>query len=136
MPRVLLAVPLVLAALVAGCGSGPSSASDFEGEEKEVAELVEKLETAGESRDAKTICTEIVAKELSDQITAAGSSCDAEMEKAIEDAEDFTLDVEEVTITGDTATARVKGRDRGEDQVRTFEFEREGSGWRATSLGA
>ena len=136
MRRSVLAVPLVVAALASGCGGEPSSAGDFEGEEKQVAELVEKLESAGESGDAQTICAEIVAKGLSEQIAAAGSSCEAEMEKAIEDAEDFSLDVEDVTIQGDSATARVKGRDRGADRVRTFEFERDGKSWRATNLGS
>ena len=55
------------------------------------------------------------------------------MEKAIDDADDFELDVEDVTIDGDEATAKVKGSDQGEERVRDFEFVREGAGWRATS---
>ena len=135
MARALLAVPFVLAALASGCAGSSSSADDFKGEEKKVAELVEKLETAGETGDAGTICDEVVAKELRDQIQEAGSTCEQELEKAIEDADDFELDVEDVTIDGDRATAKVKGRDRGEERVRDFEFVREGSEWRATSLG-
>jgi hypothetical protein len=136
MPRALLAVPLVLAALAAGCAGSPSSAGDFQGEEKRVAEVVEKLQSAGETGDAAEICDEVLAKQLRDQIQEAGSSCEQELDKAIKDADDFDLDVEAVTITGNTATAKVKGRDRGTDRVRTFEFERERSGWRATNLGA
>lgn len=131
-----IALPLVLAALVAGCAGGASSASDFEGEEKRVADLVEKLQSAGETGDARVICEEVLAKALRDQIQAAGSNCEQELDKAIKDADDFELDVESVTIDGDTATAKVKGRDRGEDRVRDFEFVREGSDWRATSLGS
>jgi uncharacterized cupredoxin-like copper-binding protein len=135
MARALLAVPFVLAALASGCAGSSSSAGDFKGEEKKVAELVEKLETAGETGDAGTICDEVVAKELRDQIQEAGSTCEQELDKAIEDADDFDLDVEDVTIDGDRATAKVKGRDRGEERVRDFEFVREGADWRATSLG-
>jgi hypothetical protein len=138
MRRSLLAIPLALAALAAGCTSsgGASSAGDFQGEEKKVADQVEKLESAGKSTDAEVICTEILAKSFSDQIASAGSSCVDEVDKAIKDADDFTLTVEDVTIDGDTATAKVKGKEAGEDQVRTFEFEREGSDWRATNLGS
>jgi hypothetical protein len=138
MRRSLLALPLALAALAAGCTSsaGTSSAGDFEGEEKQVAEQVEKLETAGKGTDAETICNDILAKSFSDQIASAGSTCVDEVDKAIKDADDFSLDVEDVTITGNTATAKVKGKEAGKDQVRTFEFEREGSDWRATSLGS
>lgn len=136
MRRSLLALPLALAALTAGCTSGASSSSsDFQGEEKKVADKIEKLESAGKAGDAKVICTEVLAKSLSDQIAAAGSSCEEELDKAIKDADDFGLDVEDVTINGDTATAKVKGKEDGKDQVRTFEFERDGSDWRATNLG-
>jgi hypothetical protein len=135
MPRAPLAAVLLLAALASGCAGTPSSAGDFEGEEKNVAEVVEKLQAAGETGDAAEICDEVLAKELRDQIQEAGSTCEQELDKAIKDADDFDLEVEDVTIQGDTATAKVKGRDRGEERVRDFEFVREGGGWRATSLG-
>jgi hypothetical protein len=130
MRRSLAALPFVLAALASGCSGSASSTSDFH------AEVVEKLQSAGETGDAKEICEQLLAKSLADQIRAAGSSCEQELEKAIDDADDFDLDVESVTIEGDRATARVKGRDRGADRVVTFEFERDGSSWRATSLGS
>ena len=136
MRRPLAVLALVLAALASGCAGGASSSSDFTGEEKQVADVVEKLQSAGETGDAKEICDDILARSLSDQIKAAGSSCEQELDKAIKDADDFELEVEDVTISGNTATAKVKGRDGGAEKVRTFEFEREGSGWRATDLGA
>jgi len=136
MPRARLAVPFVLAALASGCAGGSSSAGDFKGEEKKVADVVEKLQNAGESGDAGVICDDVLAKQLRDEIQEAGSSCEQELEKAIKDADDFELDVEDVTISGDTAKAKVKGRDRGEARVRDFEFVREGADWRATSLGS
>ena len=131
-----LALPLVLAALASGCAGNASSAGDFQGEERQVADVVENLQSAGESGDAKAICDDILARSLSDQIKAAGSTCEQELDKAIKDADDFDLEVEDVTVEGNRATAKVKGRDRGADRVRTFEFQREGSSWRATSLGA
>lgn len=136
MYRALLAALLVLAALVSGCTGSASSAGDFEGEEKRVAEVVEQLQSAGETGDAAEICDDVLAKQLRDQIQEAGSTCEQELEQAITDADDFELDVEDVTIQGNTASARVKGRDRGEERVREFEFVREGQSWRATSLGS
>ena len=136
MRRSLAAVPLLLAVLAAGCTGGASSSSDFQGEEKQVAEVVEDLQSAGETGDARAICEDVLATSLSDEIKAAGSTCEQEMDKAITDADDFELDVEDVTIQGDTATVKVRASDGGEDRVRTFEFQREGSSWRATDLGA
>jgi hypothetical protein len=56
------------------------------------------------------------------------------MQKAIEDADDFDLEVRDVSITGETATARVQ---RGEDgPTETMQFTREGGQWRATALSS
>jgi hypothetical protein len=135
MSRTFLAVPLVLAALATGCTGGSSSASDFEGEEANVAEVVEELQSAGETGDAGKICDSILARRLRDQIQEAGATCAQELEKALNDADDFELEVEDVTIQGNSATAKVRGQDQGAERVRDFEFVREGSEWRATTLG-
>jgi hypothetical protein len=135
MPRARLALPLVLAALAAGCG-GASSASDFEGEEQRVADVVERLQTAGESGDAEEICNELLAPALRDDIAAAESSCEEELDKALQDADDFELEVEDVTVSGTEATARVRGRDGEAQRVRELEFVREGADWRAADLGS
>jgi hypothetical protein len=136
MFRAKPAVLLVFAALAAGCGASASSAGDFEGEERRVADVVEKLQSAGETGDAAEICDEVLASELREEMQAAGANCEQELEKAIQDADDFELEVEDVTVTGNSATAKVRGRDRGEERVRDFEFVREGRDWRATSLGS
>jgi hypothetical protein len=136
MRRARLALLLLLAALASGCAGNPSSASEFEGEEKKVADVVEKLQSAGETGDAKTICDEVLAKGLREEVAASGASCEQELDKAIKDADDFDLEVEDVTINGTQATARVRGRVGDSDQVRELEFVREGADWRATALGA
>ena len=95
----------------------------------------EKLQSAGAKADAKTVCDEVFAKSLRDQVQASGSNCEQEIDKALKDADDFDLEVQAVTINGDQATARVKGRVGDADRVQEFQFEREGSDWRATSIG-
>ena len=135
MRRPLLTLPLVVAALAGGCGASTSSSTDFEGEEKAVADQVEKIQSAGEARDSKQLCDEVLAKDLRDAIAAAGSSCEVELDKAIRDADDFTLEVQDVTIAGDTATAKVVAGTGDQKQTRDFEFQRDGESWRATSLG-
>ena len=84
----------------------------FEGEEKKVADAVEKLRTAGETGDAGKICDDVFSKQLREEIAEAGSTCEQEMEKAIDDADDFELDVEDVTIDGDDGDGEGQGPDR------------------------
>jgi hypothetical protein len=135
MRRSLLAFPLALAALAAGCGASSSTSASFEGQEKAVADQVEKIQSAGEARDAKQLCDDVLATTLRDAIAEAGSSCEVELDKAIRDADDFDLAVEDVTITGDDAVAKVKTGSGDDAPTREFEFRKEGNSWRATSLG-
>ena len=136
MPRPRASLLLVAALLLSGCAGSASSATDFEGEEKAVAEQVEKLQSAGETGDAKVICDEVLAEDLREQIQAAGASCEQELDKAIKDADDFDLEVNDVTVDGDRATAKVTGKSDGKDDVRDFTFVREGDSWRASDLGS
>ena len=129
-----LAVLLGLLAL-AGCGAQPeqSSVDKFPaGAQRDVAQKVEDLQKAGEDRKPEDICSQILARSLVTQLEAAGADCADEMEKAIDDADEFDLDVQTVEVEGNTATASVKRGDDGPTE--TMEFARENGQWRATSL--
>jgi hypothetical protein len=132
MKRVALALLLVA---VAGCGtqSQSSSADKFTNpDQKAIAEKVEDLESAGRRGQADDICSEILAKTLVSQLDAAGTDCATEMQKAIDDATQFDLDVQKVTINGNEATAEVKQGDDGPTETMTFT--KESGDWRATAL--
>ena len=130
--KALVAILAVI--FLAGCGAEQQSTSldKFSGDERAVAQKVEDLQEAGSRRDPERICTEILAKSLVQQLESAGTSCTDEMKKAIEDADDYELEVQKVTIDGSTATVEVKRGDDGPTE--TMEFTREGDDWRATSL--
>jgi uncharacterized protein HemX len=128
-------LPVLLAALaLAGCGAQAeqSSAEKFTGEDQAVAQKVEDLQEAGEGRNAEDICSDILASSLVQQLEAAGVKCADEMEKAIDDADDYDLEVQKVTVSGSTATAEVRRGDDGPTE--TMEFTKENGQWRATSL--
>ena len=56
------------------------------------------------------------------------------MDRAISDANDYDLQVDDVKVTGTTATATVR---QGESKnTATFSFVKEKGGWRASALGS
>jgi hypothetical protein len=136
MRRSILIALAASSLALGGCATTKTSSSDkFKGEEKAVADVVSSLQSAGERKDAGKICDEILAPSLSAQIKAAGSTCADEIHKAIDDADDFDLTVLDVTITGGSAKATVRGGgDKGPRTV--FQFAKEGGKWKATSLPA
>ena len=125
---------LLAAVALAGCGAqaDQSSAEKFQGEDRAVAQKIEDLQDAGEGRKPEDICSEILASSLVRQLEAAGVKCADEMKKAIDDADDFDLDVQKVTVSGSTATAQVRRGDDGPTE--TMEFTKENGQWRATAL--
>jgi hypothetical protein len=131
MKRLLAILPPLL---LAGCGAAAqqSSVEKFQGDERAVAQKVEELQDAGTQGEPGRICTEILSRTLVQELEAAGADCTDEMQKAIDDADDYELDVRDVTISGATATATVRRGDDGPTQK--MEFTREGNDWRATSL--
>jgi hypothetical protein len=132
--RIVIVAALCVPLGAAGCSAtGATSSSKFSGPQGDVAKVVSDLSTAGQRKDAQKICTQILSQALVRQLDAVGTSCQQEMKKAIDDADDFDLTVQRVTIRGNQATALVKRGKKG--PTATFRFVREGGGWRATSFG-
>jgi len=124
-----------LALAITACGSAPEkSASRFKGDEARVAEVVDSLAAAGRVGDARKICNEILAPRLVTEIKGAGGDCVTEMDRAIEDASDYDLQVRSVKVNGTTATAQVRQGDTGE--TATFSSVKENGQWRASALGS
>jgi hypothetical protein len=131
--RTPMTAALVLTLALAGCSTAGSSSSKFSGAQGDVAKVVSDLAQAGQRKDAQKICTQIIAQSLVRQIGAAGTTCQAEMKKAIDDADDFDLTVQRVNVHGSQATAVVKRGKTG--PTATFKFVRQQGSWRATSFG-
>ena len=126
---------LVCVLALAGCGEAAStSAGEFEGEERAVAEVIDDLQAAAERGEGDRICKEILATELVEDLEAGDVECSTELEKALREADDKTLAVTAVEVTGDTATASVEGREGNEERTATFGLAKERGAWRVTSL--
>ena len=126
-PPFLLA--LLLAATLTGCTANPNaSAGDFDGAERDVAQVVDDLKG---SRDPEKICSRMLTDEFAKSLEAGGRDCVEELQAAIRDTADTAMEVRDVTITGSTARAEV----RQDDSSATFELVRDGESWRISSFG-
>jgi hypothetical protein len=137
-PTRLVALLVALPFALGACGqSAKNSAGDFQGDQKDVAQTVEDLQSFARKGDAAKICTELLARPLVAKITqSSGGPCSKVLDTAISDADAFELQVQKVTVNGDTATAVVKSQGGNKDRVDTLELVRDSSAWKISTLGA
>jgi hypothetical protein len=135
MRPILIILGVSAAFALSACGQA-STGGKFTGEDEVVATVVEDLQRSGEQRKADDICNDLLTQALQDEVKAGSSSCAAEMKKALDDADAFELAVQDVTVSGARATAKVEGADEGDGIIRTFELEKVGPDWRIASFGA
>ena len=135
MSRRLAPAAVAAAALLfASCGSETSSTDEFKGADKQVAQVVEDLSTAGREKDAKRICDQLLAPDVVRRLRGTGRDCTSAIDGALDDADNFELRVKDVRVTGSRARARVEsGGDK--DEVETLQLVRVGNGWRIANLG-
>src|SRR6476661_6641591 len=93
-----LALLVASAVPLGACGqSSKNSATDFQGEQKAVAQAIEDLQTQGSKRttdSARKICTDLLAPALVARIKQASSKpCDTVIKDALGDADAFELQV-------------------------------------------
>jgi outer membrane lipoprotein-sorting protein len=130
----LVALPLVLGA----CGqAAKDSASDFQGDQKAVAQTLEDLQSASRKQEGDKICAALLAPALVAQIKkASGGDCGKGVKDALSDADSFELQVQKVTISGNKASAVVKSEGGDKDRVDTLELVKDGAVWKVATLGA
>jgi outer membrane PBP1 activator LpoA protein len=135
MPRFAVLVPLLAAFALAGCTTATTGSEEkFKGTEADVAKVVADLQDAGQRQDAERICSQILAATLVDRLGSEGTSCTQEIDKATKDADDFGLEVLDVTVTGATATARVRNGADNRASTKNLRFVREANRWKVSEL--
>jgi hypothetical protein len=138
MPRPpLIALLAALGALLSGCApqaSTSNSASDFRGAQRQVAQAIEDLQSAGSDGDQARICRDLLSQELAGRLASGGRSCAANVDAALKDTDSFDLTVESVRVNGTQATARVKLETGTNDRRATISLVREGGRWRIAGL--
>jgi hypothetical protein len=132
-PIITIGLALTVASLAA-CGGGDdenSNADRFEGAEKQVAAVVDDLQSASREADTKTICREIFTADHATRVASgAGTSCESKAKQEIA-VPDETIEVQGLIVKGQTATARVKEQT---GKVSTLAFVKSDGAWRIDQI--
>jgi hypothetical protein len=140
---VLVLLAATVAVVLAACGGQEESSADKfpAGDRRAIAQTVEDLQRAGERGDAKRICRDLLAASVVRRIAGRGGTCERALEPLLEDADNFQLSVQRVTVLAarrgapPRASARVKSAAEDETRFDTFTLVKERGRWRVESLG-
>ena len=125
-----LIAALIGASLVAGCGGGDdedSNASRYEGDEADVAGVVDDFAAAGKDGDGAKICNEIFDAALAKNVEReAKQSCASEVQDNLPEGE-YDLTVNSIQVKGNAATAAVTDQD---DNKSVLFMTKKGDAWR------
>ncbi|MCP9488744.1 MAG: hypothetical protein MSC31_02565 [Solirubrobacteraceae bacterium MAG38_C4-C5] len=132
-------ITLLAAAALAGCGpaAGQDSAEDFTGPPREVVATVEALQEAASARDAQSVCSNLLAASVQDDLRATRTPCAEAVEDALTATDVVELEVprDGVRIQGAQARVRVEvGAREGAIDTVTFAMVREGSNWKLAGI--
>ena len=129
----LLAAVLVL--VLSACSSaGSSSANKFSGTAKDVATVVEDLQSAAQDDDASRACTNLFARSLVTQLQQRGIACQRAVARAFDAVDTTDLKVTSVRVNGANATTRVESGTGDSTRTFTVRLVREGRNWKIASL--
>jgi hypothetical protein len=126
------AAGLAVAALLAGCGGGPST-------QEQVRTTLDEFGRAMAAKDYQALCDKVFAPKLVDKLTQVGLPCEIAMQRSFEDVENPRLTIGRITIADDEKTAKAEvrtsatGQRPSEDTVELVPVEDDG--WRVSSLG-
>jgi len=134
--RASFRLTLLAMALVVGCGGGDKetaleSAERFDGEERQVASVVERYERAMRQRDAARICTEILPR------ASVPENCQGALRRFLRQPvyRRIELDVQRVDVRGDRASARVLITLARQPEADSYTLLKQRGQWRVDALG-
>jgi len=125
----------LLALGIAGCGGAArDSTKDFAGEKQKVAAVVEELEKAARADDPGTVCTKLFTDARLAILKEQGTNCKTGVKDSFKDADSFDIAVDDVTITGTSAQAKITAGTGSKKKTETLVLKRDGVVWKVDSL--
>ena len=101
----LAALLLCGALALAACGGGGGGPKRTETEQ--VRDTLSAFAQASAEHDYRRVCADLLAKPVIDSVRKAGLSCESAMKTALQGVQSPKLEVRQVTIKGNRASAKV-----------------------------
>jgi ketosteroid isomerase-like protein len=125
--RRLTIIAAVLTVAAAGCGR--------QSPEDAVRAKLDDFAQATAAKDYHRLCNDVLAKQLVQKAQAAGLSCEVALETGLKGVQSPKVQVQKVTVKGDSATAVVHTTAANQDaSTDTLQLARQGSDWRVSSV--
>jgi Putative lumazine-binding len=128
----LIAVPL-LALGVAACGSVVST-GNFKGEAHAVAQRISDFQADVTAASEQKLCRVDLSRAARARLNVSGGTCTQALKHQLGSIDSYELTVEKITVSGTTATARVKSVWSGKLRSTTLALVKEGSIWRIAGI--
>jgi hypothetical protein len=133
--RSVLALVAAAFALSSCASDAPrDSAKAFSGAERAVATTVEDMEDAARDNDGSRLCKKLLSDSLLAAVKDEGINCQTAVREAFRDADSLNLTVNDVSISGRTATAKVTSASGSNEKTDTLELEKTGASWKISAL--
>lgn len=130
---VLAGIAVVLAA---GCGDTERAPAprDVAGPARQVARVVDRLETAVRTRDFKTVCRDLLTPAARER--AGGAKCAPTMSKSAAGVRRPRIRVLSINVNGRRAEAQIRSSATGQAPLEeTLLLHRSGDGYRVAAIG-
>lgn len=128
------AISLALASAIGGCGETASTGS-FKGESHNVAQTISDFQSDVTAREQKKLCQRDLAAAATRRLTRAGGSCQKALEKQLLQIDATNLTIESISVSANSATAKVKSTYSGKTRVSTLTLVKEGGRWKISAAG-
>jgi hypothetical protein len=103
--------------------------------DKQVRETLDRYAAATRDKDYQTLCDDLLASELVEQILRSGLPCEVALKTGLDERKNPRLQVLAVEVSGDQAAARARTTAIGEPtSVDTIRLIRQDESWRVASL--
>lgn len=132
----VLALLACLVAALAGCGADTEDGGGTDNT-TEVRATVAKFGIATRTHDWQSICDDLLSPALVDKIEDVGLPCETAIEKGLGDVKDPTLQITDVSLSGNRALVSIhttaSGQEASDDALQLV---KEDGKWRIAALAA